>query len=505
MHRRKFVYALSVIILVAAAAFTRFYALDQDSLWLDEAVSLHYSGVATQLEFNGVFFEWFPDPHPPLYYWLLHFWTVLFGDSELAVRSLSAVFGIAVILATFFIVKRSLGVGLAFLTAAILCAHPVLLYYSQEARSYALMTLLVVVSSYAFALMLSRRGWRYPALYALSAAALIYTHYLGFLPLALHGLAGSVYAWRERDVLFKMAAAYALIGLIYTPWWPNFIGHLHAGPPALAAPTLTDGTGAFQALVGLVYPEWDLRLGDPFLRLLPWGSIPTMVLSYGAVLLLFIGIQSTIDRNDKLSKIALSLALTPFLIFLISVLGGPVFNVRQSAPYVPFIALLLALGIYLPAQALFRCFIAKRDRLMGTLFIGSILALGAALVFANVMNARNLYRVELKSDWRKVARDMSALPPEFPIFVYKGFFAEPFEYYYRGEAEIVRLPPLSREAPLKDALRRGLRNCPPGYALIVKAPASERARLLEIPVHTPTSQWNVVDVQLYVFITRGRC
>ncbi|MEA3460120.1 MAG: glycosyltransferase family 39 protein, partial [Chloroflexota bacterium] len=129
---------ISLIIIILVAALLRFYRLDGQSLWADEGNSVALAGrdLAT-IARNAA-----RDIHPPLYYWLLHFWVMAFGKSEIAVRSLSALLGTALVYLTFLLGCRLFGrrVGLA---AALLSAlSPFQVYYSQEARMYILATLL---------------------------------------------------------------------------------------------------------------------------------------------------------------------------------------------------------------------------------------------------------------------------------------------------------------------------------------------------------------------------
>src|SRR5262245_43170904 len=73
--------------IVVAALLLRLYAIGQDELWLDEASSFQ---IATATDFVDVAVL---NNTPPLYYALLRGWIRVLGNSEAAVRSLSAIFG----------------------------------------------------------------------------------------------------------------------------------------------------------------------------------------------------------------------------------------------------------------------------------------------------------------------------------------------------------------------------------------------------------------------------
>ena len=76
--------------ILALAAFLRFYLLDGQSFWNDEGNSARIAERSLQLITEGAA----GDIHPPLYYYLLHFWRSVFGSSEFALRSLSAALGV---------------------------------------------------------------------------------------------------------------------------------------------------------------------------------------------------------------------------------------------------------------------------------------------------------------------------------------------------------------------------------------------------------------------------
>jgi 4-amino-4-deoxy-L-arabinose transferase-like glycosyltransferase len=125
---------LLVAIGVLAAAL-RFYGLGHESLWEDEIASVEFARQPLQLLWS----DWMlRETNPPLYYSLLHVWVRLFGESEFAVRSLSAVVGCATI-PLFYVLGRDFASRRAGLIAALLAAvWPHQVYFGQEARGYIL-------------------------------------------------------------------------------------------------------------------------------------------------------------------------------------------------------------------------------------------------------------------------------------------------------------------------------------------------------------------------------
>lgn len=150
---------LLLLLILAIAAGLRFYQLDAQSLWADEgnsaALAARSLGQITRDAANDI--------HPPLYYWLLHLWTGLFGHSEAALRSLSALLGVLLVLTTAELGRRIYGVVTGLLAGLVAAVAPFQVYYSQEARMYILLALVAAVSMLVFWWLLSQEDRRLPA------------------------------------------------------------------------------------------------------------------------------------------------------------------------------------------------------------------------------------------------------------------------------------------------------------------------------------------------------
>jgi hypothetical protein len=83
---------------------------------------------------------------PPLFYVLAWPWTRVFGSGEAGLRSLSALFGTATIVLVALVARRLAGDRAGLAAAALAAANPLLIWYSQEARAYALLVMLVALS-----------------------------------------------------------------------------------------------------------------------------------------------------------------------------------------------------------------------------------------------------------------------------------------------------------------------------------------------------------------------
>ena len=119
------------------------------------------------------------------------------GTSEVALRLPSALFGIALVPVAFAIGRRLGGQRAAVALAALVAVHPLLVYYSQEARGYAAVALACAVG---FALLPRRaRGRSGRVWWALASAVALGCHYFAIFPVAIE--AAILLARRGRAVL----------------------------------------------------------------------------------------------------------------------------------------------------------------------------------------------------------------------------------------------------------------------------------------------------------------
>ncbi|MDZ4766419.1 MAG: glycosyltransferase family 39 protein, partial [Chloroflexota bacterium] len=132
------------MVILLFAAFLRFHHLGTQSLWYDEGNSYVQSiRTFTEIADNAA-----RDIHPPGYYWLLATWRLLTGESEFALRSLSAFASILTVALTFAVGRRLFGGVGGLIAAAFTALNTFSIYYAQEARMYALLSLWGTASLY---------------------------------------------------------------------------------------------------------------------------------------------------------------------------------------------------------------------------------------------------------------------------------------------------------------------------------------------------------------------
>ncbi|MBI2864832.1 MAG: glycosyltransferase family 39 protein, partial [Chloroflexi bacterium] len=175
---RVFQRRLIVGLVIAAALLSRWFHLDAQSVWYDEAVVVLFSGKGLA----WIFAHLTQDTMPPLNYLLLHFWLGL-GRQEGAMRVLSFLFSAGSLPFAYLLARRLFGRRVALLAILLAIFSPFQIYFAQEARMYAQLSFFSLAAVYFF-LLAWQEGGRWPWLgFALSSIAAAYTHNLGLLTL----------------------------------------------------------------------------------------------------------------------------------------------------------------------------------------------------------------------------------------------------------------------------------------------------------------------------------
>jgi hypothetical protein len=233
----KTVLGLTLLMLVSLVFRTREIGA---AYWIDEGLSWgisshHFWSIPHVLRQDG---------SPPLYYMALHIWMRLFGTSEQATHVLSLIPALATIPVGYWAGRSLFSVRAGWFAATLFAFNTYLTTYAQETRMYSWMVLFSLLGTAFFihAFVFRRRG--YLIGFAVTIAAMLYTHNwaLFFIAAALTGLA--VLLWQadgeNRRALLKdglLSFGGALV--LFLPWLPNFIFQArHTGAPWSTPPSL---------------------------------------------------------------------------------------------------------------------------------------------------------------------------------------------------------------------------------------------------------------------------
>ncbi len=256
-----------VILIILIGTGLRFYRLDFQSLWNDEGNSVRLAERSLALIIAGAG----GDIHPPGYYILLSFWRSLVGQSAFAMRAFSAFAGVLLIAVTAQIGKRQAG----WLAGLFVAVNPLLIYYSQEMRMYALEALWA-----GLLLWVTARWWQtgrrqYLVLSCVFTVAGLYTHYsFPFVLAAINLIALIAWGSGSRQVLQlgKWIGAQFIALLCFLPWLPIALRQITTWPSSGAQAAFTDafiGTG-----------RW-LSTGDFFYGHAAWLILSLITLGLG--------------------------------------------------------------------------------------------------------------------------------------------------------------------------------------------------------------------------------
>lgn len=215
-------------VLLAVYVGLALYNITANSIWFDEAFSSYI------IQYNVIDIARYTatDVHPPLFYWLLKGWTMLFGTTELGLRTMSIFFGVIAAVFAYLWTRRSFGRRAALVALAILVLSPLFIRYSQEARMYTLSAAIVFAATYVLSLAQASKGRKLWIIYGVLISLGMWTHYFTALAWIAH------WVWRfvmlrktgaRGKALFKKFFdknwlwAYGLAVALYLPWLPAMV------------------------------------------------------------------------------------------------------------------------------------------------------------------------------------------------------------------------------------------------------------------------------------------
>lgn len=200
-----------IYIILAIGLVLRLISLNQ-SLWLDEATS----ALVSKMSIGDMFAKFLPgDFHPPLYYLILKYWVSIFGNSEIALRIPSVVFGLGTIYFAYLIAKKIFDKNVGLTTAIILSTSGLAVYYSQEARMYSMAAFLVCAAMYYFL----EKKW---SIFAILIPLIAMTDYVSLFILPVFLIVG------YKDIK-KVIYCFIPTLIIFFAWLPVFVKQIQAG------------------------------------------------------------------------------------------------------------------------------------------------------------------------------------------------------------------------------------------------------------------------------------
>jgi mannosyltransferase len=441
-----------IVALTVLASLLRLTTLAVQSLWLDEG----YTERLLHMPF-GQMIRTVPktESTPYLYYVIAWVWTHVFGFGEYGVRSLSALAGIATVPVVYLAARWLAGRRAAAIAGLLVAVSPAMVWFSQEARSYALATLLSAMTVLCVVGYQRSGRSRWLAGWAASAALGLATHYF----VAFVVLGELVWLWRTAPRDRRLVAAVGLVAVAGCALLPlaitqeqtghaDYISHSSLHTTLVQIPK--------QLLVGYASPGQQLT-----------AVVAILLVLVGAVMPLALSARVRARAAWPLATGAVAV-LVPVVLALC---GIDFLDARNLLPALP--PLVIAGGIGFSGwQEL-----AMDRRRPGWRAVGSWAAGGLALVSLVVVVLVNTDARYQRDDWRGVAHALGSNTGTRVLLVDPASGAIPLRSYVRGlraltapvavrELDVAVVPPNVQGRGIGTPPRvTGPEPAPPGFTL----------------------------------------
>jgi hypothetical protein len=422
---------VALTLIVVTSLGLRLYHLDQQSLWIDEVSSIE---VARQ-PLREIVLNYRPGRHPwhgaeqaPLSFVTMN---LFFSPAAAATsaRLPSVLFGVAGVLALYSLMRELSDEAGAWTSAALLSLSPLHVWYSQEARWYALWILLTILSYRALL-----HAWRAPSkrtwlLYTLFTALNIYTFVLSFLLMACQGLSSLFLARRHGGMRFiaavalaQLAAAVAAAPVLWLIM--NTLGLTTGTPRPLGLAQLPYTFFVYAAGYSLGPTVTLLHALPGVMRII--GEHPVVVGVAGVFGPLAILGMWQVRRWPVAAAILLPWCFGPLLLSgVLALVSNVTFQARYSSAALPAFLALLALGLVATRPAILRIVV--------TLLVVGTFAASLANHYWNP-----LY---FKEDSRSVGAHLQTTAAAAPVYVVGQI--QPAVAYYAPQLHVVDVPTCS--------------------------------------------------------------
>ncbi len=368
---------LAVIALTVLAAALRFYRIGHQGFWFDEANASNDMRLSP-----GRMLGLLPQNQttPPLYYLVGWVWARVFGFSEVPLRSLSALAGIAVVPVSYVLARRILSPRGAVIVTALAACNPFLIWYSQEARPYELLVLLSALGLLAFDIARVQPTPRRVIAWTVISALALTTHYYALLVVVPQAVWLLAVHRRSRSVL----AAVAFVGACGVALLPLAISQNHTGNASWI------GHAPLLPRLGAIVPDFLVAFQSPARSVLVWTAA---LVALGGLVLLALRADPS-ERRAPLAMGAIVASGLALNLLLIAVGIDDLITRNIIALWLPA-ALLVAGGLG-----------ARRAGMVGIAGAVALCAIGVVVTLGVAFN-RDFQR----PDWRVVATSLASPPP----------------------------------------------------------------------------------------------
>jgi len=484
-----------VVAATLVAAALRLFHLGRQSLWIDEVMTWYNAGIGTPFALGDVL----DNVHGPLYGLIVRLWCGVAGDSEWALRLPSVVAGVALVPALAALARAWLGREMQAPAAWLAACSPFLVWYSQEARSYSLMVLFVVLSGTALLSLRSAPAARAALAYGSAAGAGLLSSFAFVMIAPLHlrwWLGGGGDLRRRSRWLGAIAVALLLLAL---PWVPQVVRiwdwqRLHpAGPAGVSTPPLRGATTFHPAAIPFALHTFAVgyTLGPSLHELRVEASARTVAFharEISAVTLVFgaLGVLglAALKRRGRLAEALLWLLAPALAVSYFALQNFKVFHPRYLSVAYPGFLLVLAAGWWS---------LGRKSRVAAGAALGALWLLSLHHLYFDPRYAKEDYRgaAALVRAHGQAGEKLLAVNSEEPMF-----------YYYRGPLPQDRLwlGFVERPARLEQKLDEALQDVRGAWVVLSRPedldPAGVFARTLDRR-YPDAERWTLGGVRVW--------
>lgn len=357
------------------------------------------------------------DMHPPFYYTVSYFWTRHFGESLFAIRLLPLLFGIISVLCIYYIAKFLFGRKVAFIAALFLAVSPMHVHFSQMARNFSLMTLLVTFSYLVLLAKLFKRfTLKYAILYGITLFLSLLTHYYSIFFIFTQIIMIIVWELRDKKLFLRWFIIFALITLSYIPWLPAVYIQMFLRNPTTQSQLVSTNTETFLSQIyamGFIPSVTTKFFSAHVVRILQ--TINFLLIS----LLVFMGFNKLrISERMALRWVLLWGFMPIILLFSISLLK-PLYSVKSLLPILPAFYILYAVTL---------------SKLKNNFFLVTTIVFLTGSMLISQLIWPTYPGIESTEDTRGAVLQLKgSISPEDIVVVQPGFYRDGLWYYFQRD------------------------------------------------------------------------
>lgn len=369
--KRIIIYTLLILVGIGLYLYLDYINL---MLLYDDAYTMRM----VQHTFKDIYTITASDVHPPLYYWGLKVYTLIFGSTIFVERTFSTLGVVATMLLSIFALRNRFGYRISVLFIVLLIMFPVSQYLANEIRMYSwasFFTLLSGVFAYDVYKQGKMKNW---VLLSISILCAAYTHYYALLAGFWLYVILFLLQIRARKFRLGFIVSSIVVSLLYTPWLINLIAQVNQVKRVFWLESLSFSDISYHLYYFYsIKKEW-LPVNDTMKLALMYGVI--LIILIQAVLIISLFIKAC-RKQDNVGRIG----LISFVIFLMPILCGFLFSYFYRPIATPrYMACSFGLLVFAIAVALDRSFYNRHLRMLSVIFLFLLGVYGAFRYYGSV-------------------------------------------------------------------------------------------------------------------------